>query len=490
MIYKTYLNKFNTIIKDSKTNTGINPISVLRYGRGKVVSRALLYFDHTNVKNLIKEGIMTDISKMRHTLHITNGGSLDFTKVHECGESIINDDKNVRATSFDLIFFLIPKPWDRGKGFDYSKNWFNRGFYSLTTVNNERLISHDGSNWYQRMNGLPWEEEGVYSNDTLSKEYDKWACGEESVVIGRQHFDIGNENVEFDITEVFNKFLTEELDNYGIGIAFSPLLENSDSCYENYVTLLTDKTNTFFEPYVETRYDDFVSDDRSNFVLDKDNKLYLYCTIGDHLDDLDKNPIVTVKDSDDNIILDKVESNKFSKGIYYIDLKLSRNDFKADTMLFDTWDDILYQGTKLDAVELDFVTKPTSNFFMLGNSLNVNNISFTPSIQGIQEKEQIKKGDIRKLTISAVPNYTQNTVQLVDDMDIRLYIKDGMSEIDVISWDKVNKSFSENFYMIDTNILVPQRYYVDVRIKYGFNTTIHHDVLTFNIVNEVGNRYI
>ena len=490
MIYKTYLNKFNTIIKDSKTNTGINPISVLRYGRGKVVSRALLYFDHTNVKNLIKEGIMTDMSKMKHTLHITNGGSLDFTKVHECGESIINDDKNVRATSFDLIFFLIPKPWDRGKGFDYSKNWFNRGFYSLTTVNNERLISHDGSNWYQRMNGLPWEEEGVYSNDTLSKEYDKWACGEESVVIGRQHFDIGNENVEFDITEVFNKFLTEELDNYGIGIAFSPLLENSDSHYENYVTLLTDKTNTFFEPYVETRYDDFVSDDRSNFVLDKDNKLYLYCTIGDHLDDLDKNPIVTVKDSDDNIILDKVESNKFSKGIYYIDLKLSRNDFKADTMLFDTWDDILYQGTKLDAVELDFVTKPTSNFFMLGNSLNVNNISFTPSIQGIQEKEQIKKGDIRKLTISAVPNYTQNTVQLVDDMDIRLYIKDGMSEIDVISWDKVNKSFSENFYMIDTNILVPQRYYVDVRIKYGFNTTIHHDVLTFDIVNEVGNRYI
>ena len=490
MVFKTYLDKFDTIVKDSRINTGINPISVLRYGRGKVISRALFHFDHSKVKGLIDEGIMVDKSKMKHVLHITNGGSLDFTKAHDCGESIINDDKNVRATSFDLIFFLIPRSWDRGKGFDYSKNWFNRGFYSTTTVNNERLISHDGCNWYQRMNGLPWEEEGVYTNDTLSREYDKWACGEESVVIGRQHFDIGNENVELDITDVFNKFLSDELENYGIGVAFSPLLEDSESEYENYVTLLTDKTNTFFEPYVETRYSDYVSDDRSNFVLDKDNKLYLYCTIGDHLDDLDKNPIVTVKDGDDNIVLDGVESKKFSKGIYYIDLKLSRNDFKADTMLFDTWDDILYQGTKLDAVELDFVVKPTSNFFMLGNSLNVNNISFTPSVQGIQEKEQIKKGDVRKLTISALPNYTQNTVQLVDDMDVRLYIKDGMSEIDVISWDRVNKSFSENFYMIDTNILVPQRYYVDIRIKYGFNTTIHHDVLSFDIVNEVGNRYI
>ena len=489
MVYKTYLSKFNTIIKGSKQNTGLNPISTLVYGHNTVVSRALMYFDHSKVKCLLNDGIMPNIEKMKHVLHITNGGSLDFTSVHDCGTSIINDNKSVRATSFDVIFFIIPKPWDRGKGFDYKKNFFNRGYYSNTQVDNERLLSEDGSNWFQRMNGLPWDEEGVYSNEKLSIEYDKWSCGEESVIIGRKHFDIGNENIDLDITEIFNKFLLGEKENYGIGMAFSPMTELIDSEYENYVTWFTDKTSNFFEPYVETRYYDYVSDDRSNFVLDKNNKLYLYCTIGDHLEDLDKNPTVTIKNGDDEIIMEGIESKKFSKGIYYIDLKLSRSYFEADTMLYDTWMDILYQGEKLDDISLDFVLKRTSNFFNIGNSLSVNNTTFKPSVSGINEKEQIKRGDLRKLIISAQPNYSQNTIQLIDTMDIRLYVKDGMGEIDVISWDRVNKSFSENYYLIDTNILIPQRYYVDIRITYGMNSIVHHDVLKFDIVNDLDNRY-
>ena len=34
-----------------------------------------------------------------------------------------------RASSFDLIFFLIPKEWDKGKGFDYSRLEFLEDFY-------------------------------------------------------------------------------------------------------------------------------------------------------------------------------------------------------------------------------------------------------------------------------------------------------------------------------------------------------------------------
>ena len=339
------------------------------------------------------------------------------------------------------------------------------------------------------MNGLPWDEEGVYSNETLSKEYDKFSAGEPSIIIGRQHFDIGNENIELDITETFNKFISGELENYGIGIAYTPMTELTETKYENYLSLLTDKTNTFFQPYVETRYNDFISDDRPNFVLNKNNRLYLYCTIGDTLQDLDNNPIVTIKNGDDEVIMEGIESTKQFNGIYYIELNLSRSDFEADTMLYDTWGGIVYQGTKLDDVELDFTLKATSNFFNLGNSLNTTNVSFTPTTSGIQQREQVKRGDVRKLIISAKPNYTNNTIQLVDEMDFRLYIKDGTREIDVIEWDRVNKSFSENFYMIDTNILIPQRYYVDIRIKYGMNSIVHHDVLSFDIADDLNNKY-
>jgi hypothetical protein len=74
-------------------------------------------------------------------------------------------------------------------------------------------------------------------------------------------------------------------------------------------------------------------------------------------------------------------------------------------------------------------------------------------------------------------------------MDIRLYVKDGTREIDVIEWDKVNKAFIENYYIIDTSILIPQRYFVDIRIKYGMNMIIHHDVLSFDIVDLLNNKY-
>ena len=158
-------------------------------------------------------------------------------------------------------------------------------------------------------------------------------------------------------------------------------------------------------------------------------------------------------------------------------------------MLYDTWDGIVYQGTSLDAVELDFTLKSTPNFFNIGNSLNMTNLTFSPTISGIRQLERIKRGDIRKLIISAKPSFTNNTVQLVDEMDFRLYINDGTREVDVFEWDRVNKAFSEIFYMIDTNILIPQRYHVDIRIRYGMNSIIHHDVLSFDIVDDLNNKY-
>jgi hypothetical protein len=172
-----------------------------------------------------------------------------------------------------------------------------------------------------------------------------------------------------------------------------------------------------------------------------------------------------------------------------VELNLSNKDFETDTMLYDTWGGISYQGTKLDDVELDFVLKASSNFFNIGNSLSTTNVSFTPSTSGIKQGEQIKRGDIRKLVISAKPNYTNNTTQLVDRMTLRLYVKDGTREIDVIGWDGINKAFSENFYMIDTSMLLPQRYFVDIKIEYGMDSIIHHDVLSFDIVDDLNNKY-
>lgn len=482
MITRTYIDKFTTIIQNSELNTGLNPVGELVYGAS--LSRILVYFNHSKLKKMVEDKTFSDISKLKHYLRITNAGSFDFTKLH-CGEiSNITDDLKIRATSFDLIFFLIPKLWDNGKGFDFSKTITNQKYYSINNhlIDGKKILSEDGCNWYQARNGYEWDEEGIYSNVTLSKEYDKYSSDKGSnIIIGRQHFDIGNENINLDITDIVNKFIDGSLNNYGIGIAFTPQTELIEGDKENYVGFLTHKTNTFFEPYVETCYEDYISDDRANFILDKNNKLYLYSNIGGEPTNLDEIPTCKVNDVN-------YEVKQYSKGIYYIDINLSSKQYKSNTMFYDIWGNIKYQGNNLDDIELDFTTKSNNNWFNIGNSLRSDN-RLIPTVYGINYNEKIKKGDIRKIGIIARKEYSKYQAELIDSIQTRLYIKDGTREIDVFPWENVNKSFTENFTLIDTSILIPQKYYLDVKIKYNMEEIVHHNQLSFEIVDDLNNKY-
>ena len=160
MIERTYLDKCNTIIKGSNINTGISPVLSLNYGAS--TTRALIHFDHSKIKKLYECGVMPDMLKMKHTLKITNAGSLDFTQIHTKEQGLKASAIKKRATSFDVIFFLLPQLWDQGKGFDYVYTDFNRDFYDRKSRHiGNRLVSTDGSNWYQARNGYKWPENGV-----------------------------------------------------------------------------------------------------------------------------------------------------------------------------------------------------------------------------------------------------------------------------------------------------------------------------------------
>ena len=223
-------------------------------------------------------------------------------------------------------------------------------------------------------------------------------------------------------------------------------------------------------------------------VLNKKNKLYLYSTIGGKLTDLDEMPTCTIKDADGNDVLTELEVKKFSQGVYYIEVMFPVSDFKADRQYFDTWDNIFFNGVKFDAVELYFTLKPTTNWFTIGNSIE-ETPSFTPQLSGIKSNEKIKRGDVRKLSIVSRVNYTQYQSQLIDGIEVRFYVMDGNREVTVFDFEEVNKAYNENYISVDTNNLLPQIYHVDVKIKYGMEEIIHHDMLKFEIVNELENKY-
>lgn len=465
MIKKTYIEKSTTIIKDSEYNFGLNPIGELNYG--KIVSRALIYFDINDIKNKIADKTYYDISKLKHVLKLTNCASVDPRHINDKIISNINYGFKERAASFDVIVFTVPQKWDAGRGFDYgSKAW----------VDGRITYSKHGCNWYQSMDGLYWPEEGIYSNSTLSKEYDKYSSNDNSVIVARQHFDFGNENFEIDITDIVNKYAKGEVENNGLCLAFSPLLENTKLDYTQYIGFFNNNTNTFFEPYIETTYNDYVSDDRSKFYLDKQNKLYFYSFIGNNLSNLDNIPTCTINGRE-------YEVKQATKGIYYVDILLESNNVAPNTILYDNWSNISYNGIKFNDVEMEFVTLSPISYFNFGNTI-LDNKKAIPFLYGINDNEDLVQEDERLIKVEFRVPFS-STKEIVDKAEYRIYTKDGNREIDVIPFMPIEKFYLFNFFKINTKDLLPNKYYVDIKVYENDEIINYKEKLIFNITNKI-----
>ena len=474
IVTHTFIDKSNTIIKDSMASVGLNPILELNYG--EMLTRGLIHFDHTKVKKMVEDKIYPDTSKLRHVLKMKNAGSIDDKHINRIYLDSNGDYYKQRTSSFDLIYFLIPNDWDEGKGFDYKQD---------LNLRNHRAYSWRGCNWYQYQTYCKWENEGIYSTDKLSKELDLFTSkngNQSNIIIGYQHFDKGNESIEFDITETFNKFITGELCNYGIGIAFSPQYENKNTELTQYVGFFTSHTHSFFEPYVETTYNETIEDDRADFYLDKSNKLYFYSIVGGKYANLDEFPTCMVNDT-------SYEVKQATKGVYYIDIEVPSSSYEDNTMLYDVWSNIKYKGKSFPNVELEFVTKSSNDYYQFGIPSSKQETELIPTLYGIKYKEVIKRGDIRKINVDCRIPYTTDQDRNNNYIEYRLYILSGEKQIDVIDWQKVEKGYNENYFFINTNELLPSRYYIDIRINVNMELFNYQKVLEFDIADNITEYY-
>ena len=468
---KTFPDKVNTIVKDSPVNLSLNPVMELNYGG--MLTRGMLHFDVSKLKGMVDDKTYPDMGKLKHVLRMTNAASVNDRGINCRMFASDYDGYKQRAVSFDIILFLIPNDWDSGRGFDYAQDLHNKS---------SRGLSIDGSNWYQYANYMKWDEEGIYSTDSLSREVDLFTSfngNMSDIVIAYQHFDVGNEPIEIDITDTFNKWITGELCNYGIGIAFSPKFEETKTKMTQYVGFFTQHTNSFYEPYVETTYDDYISDDRGDFYLDKDNRLYFYASIGGKPVNLDTLPVCVV----DGV---EHEVRQQTIGVYYIEIRMPSSEYEAEEMHYDVWSGIRHDGRDIPDLELSFVTKPSAGYYSFGlpDNSTPSYDKFVPSLYGVSNREKIRRGDVRKVTVECKIPYTTKQLYAVEHMEYRLYTMQGESEIDVIAYSPVERAYNCNYFLIDTSQLIPSRYYVDIKVKYGFEELYHRDLIEFDIVND------
>ena len=457
MVKHTFFDKCCTIYKNSELNTGLNPVAELNYGN--TVSRILVHFNIEEIKSLYDDKTICDVTKVKHVLKMTNCGSVN-NDIHNNKLFSSSCNKKERATSFSIIAVHIPKSWDCGKGVDYiSDFWFN----------GEQKYSNLGCNWFQRVNGGKWDEEGVYRQETIINELEKYTKGEESLVIAEQHFDIGNENFELDVTNYVNKLIDNKIKNNGLLICYHPDNEKIVLDNDQYVGIFTNNTNTFFKPYIETIYDNPINDNRNNFYMGKINRLYLYCHDGNIFFNLDEIPVCNIEGIDETPIV-----KQHKKGVYYAEFEVKKGMVEEDTILFDKWSNLVLNGVKMDDQEFEFVIKKEKNIF---SNKREKNGTYIPSLNGIIPDETLHIGDIREIELLFRKKYESNIYKSFSNCYYRLYVKDNDKDIDVISWDSIDKYFLMNKFMINTNDLPPNQYFIDIKK----NNEYYRDVLRFNV---------
>jgi hypothetical protein len=462
MVIRTYFDRNNTIIYNNNTNTGKNPVTELYYGGAGVnqsYTRFLFHFDETRLKQLYSGGTYTDLTKLKHTLRLTNTGSFDKSLVGQ-----LMGEKQ-RSSSFDLILFKLHQNWDEGIGYDYSVPVLLYG---------DSSFSVNPSNWVTSTLGVPWINGGGTQSGSTS-----------GVTIATQHFEDGNENLEIDITDLVNGYLTGDT-NYGLCLAYTKSLEELTTANYQYVGFFTRHTNSFYEPYVETTYSNHIKDDRNDFFLDKNNKLYLYVNLGGTPTNLDIKPTVVVYNNDGNVFSSYTQSDvtHVTKGVYSINIKVPTTTDYTDCIEFnDVWSGITINGINRPNSELRFVLKDSSKYYNIGDSDELPK-PFGITVSGIRRDEKIKRGDIRKVLVSARIPYTIEQKQSLDVLKYRLYVKEGKNEYTVIDFQDIEMTNNTNYFLIDTQSLIPNTYYLDIKVESNLEVNTVKEVISFDIVSQ------
>lgn len=460
MVIRTYFDKDNTIIYNRTTNTGLNPIAELFYGGTdpqNKFSRHLFHFDETRLVSLYTGGTFTDLSKLTHTLRMTNTGAFDKDLLNT------NMGSKDRTTSFDLIVFRINQDWDNGCGYDYE--------CPILTIGDTAFVMRP-SNWAESSTGIPWANgTGVYSGSPSG------------ITIATQHFDFGNENIEIDITDYVNGLITGNT-NFGLGLAYARGFELIETSTLQYVGFFTRDTQTFYEPYIETIYSNHIIDDRNNFYLDKANKLYLYVNLAGNPTNLDSVPSVDVYDADDVLFASFASSavTHVTKGVYSIDLLVPTTSNNKCTLYTDVWSDIVVNSVSRPDITLDFEVKDSMDYYQIGNSDALPK-KIALNVSGIQNDERIKRGDIRKVLVSARIPYTVEQTQNITDLQYRIYVKEGQNELTVIDFQPVERTINNYYFLVDTESLIPGVYFLDVLVTSNLEVTTLKESLSFEIVS-------
>ena len=120
MVTRTFISKSNTIIENSADNFGLNPISILQYG--KDLSRAIIYFDESKI--------------IVHAPYIINIGNSQNSELYEISKRNLTQELR-RVKDFGLSILVLHPG-------SHVKTGIENGLNSIINALNE-IFENDGT---------------------------------------------------------------------------------------------------------------------------------------------------------------------------------------------------------------------------------------------------------------------------------------------------------------------------------------------------------
>ena len=473
--YRSYFKQNNTLIESNLTNNSQNPVTEISYGTpNKEVSRFLFDVNFDGLRQRIAEGFINPAKITGHTLNMTNtiryAPQFIGRKAYSLGIE--------RAGAVELELFNINQDWQEGNGYTFTYS----NLQDLFTGQPLPEVAQQASNWSARTSTSGWTVAGAYISGVTQ-------------IIGSQPFGVGNENMNINITDYINQRLSElgvsgltgtsayTGTSYGLGVKFPDATEALDTEYRQAIAFHAKHTNTFYDPFIETFIDDGIVDDRNYFFMDKDNSLYLYVNIGNFPQNITVNK-VDIYDYEDNLVttISGASIENVAKGIYKINYSVDSSIYPDAVLFRDVWS--LYINGRATTGEGEFyLISPTKYYtFNLSNQIDFRNYFFY--FWGINEKENIRAGNIRKIRLTIKELYANQNNFLPLDIEYRVYTTVGSKyEIDIIPFTSANRTSNGYEFNLDTSWLIPQDYYLQIRLKNG-SYYENKQTLSFTVVND------
>ena len=80
--------------------------------------------------------------------------------------------------------------------------------------------------------------------------------------------------------------------------------------------------------------------------------------------------------------------------------------------------------------------------------------------------------------------YTSKEILHKVDVQYRIYVKEGMTEVEVEKWTDLNRNEEGYYFFLDTKDKIPNEYFIDFKLKTDLSVNTYKKEIKFQIVNK------